>query len=91
MGLLDIDANIVSTAKEIMELYPDSLKAYIKDNKPLVRKSYCWLVQLKCETISNVWDIEINYLSYLSNCFVLWFYLVVPVLKTMRALILRVV
>lgn len=34
MGLLDIDANIVSTAKEIMELYPDSLKAYIKDNKP---------------------------------------------------------
>lgn len=35
MGLLNnIDANIVSTAKEIMELYPDSLKAYIKDNKP---------------------------------------------------------
>lgn len=34
LNLLDIDANIVSTAKEIMELYLDSLKAYIKDNKP---------------------------------------------------------
>lgn len=38
MGLLDIDANIVSTAKEIMELYPDSLKAYIKDNKPFSKE-----------------------------------------------------
>lgn len=39
MGLLkDIDANIFSTAKEIMELYPDSLKAYIKDNKPFNEK-----------------------------------------------------
>ena len=39
MGLLlNINANIVSTAKEIMELYPDSLKAYIKDNKPFSKK-----------------------------------------------------
>lgn len=38
MGLLDIDANIVSTAKEIMELHPDSLKAYIKDNKPFSKE-----------------------------------------------------